>query len=39
MTAAVLESTLSCPQCRHESVETMPTDACMFFWTCPGCGT
>ncbi|MGH8673833.1 MAG: GDCCVxC domain-containing (seleno)protein [Burkholderiales bacterium] len=39
MTATVLESTLTCPQCGHRSIEAMPTDACLFFWTCPGCGT
>lgn len=39
MSAALLESTLTCPQCGHARAELMPTDACMFFWTCPGCGT
>jgi hypothetical protein len=36
--APVLRSTLTCPHCRRESVETMPEDACLFFWDCPGCG-
>ena len=33
-----LQSTLTCPACAVETVETMPTDACLFFWNCPGCG-
>ena len=38
MTAAVLESILTCPHCGHQSTETMPTDACIFFHECAGCG-
>jgi hypothetical protein len=34
----LLVSTLTCPACGARSVETMPTDACQFFWDCPGCG-
>jgi hypothetical protein len=34
----LLESTLTCPQCHHQSVETMPTDACQFFYDCRNCG-
>ena len=37
-TEIVLESTLTSPLCGHASMETMPTDACLFFWNCPGCG-
>ena len=33
----VLQSTLTCPHCARASVEVMPTDACLFFWECPGC--
>jgi hypothetical protein len=33
-----LASTLICPECGHQSVETMPTDACQFFYDCKGCG-
>ena len=33
-----LESTLTCPKCQHQAVETMPTDACQFFYDCEGCG-
>ena len=34
-----LESTLTCPSCGDRSIETMPTDACVFFYDCKGCGT
>jgi hypothetical protein len=33
-----LESIVTCPQCGHGHVETMPTDACLFFYDCKGCG-
>jgi hypothetical protein len=33
-----LESILTCPHCGHRSAETMPTDACRFFYGCKGCG-
>lgn len=32
-------STLTCPQCGHSSTNTMPTDACQYFYDCKGCGT
>jgi hypothetical protein len=31
-------STLTCPECGHRETETMPTDACQFFYDCKGCG-
>jgi hypothetical protein len=34
-----LQSTLTCPACGYRSLETMPTDACQFFYGCDGCGT
>lgn len=34
-----LQSTLTCPACGHTTAETMPTDACQFFYDCTGCGT
>jgi hypothetical protein len=37
--AIVLRSTLTCPDCGHRETETMPTDACQFFYACKGCGT
>jgi len=33
----VLHSTITCPQCGHARLETMPTDACRFFYECEGC--
>jgi len=33
-----LTSTITCPLCGHQSTETMPTDACQFFYDCKGCG-
>jgi len=36
--AVVLESRLTCPECGHAKVETMPTDACQFFYDCEACG-
>src|ERR1700726_1722774 len=32
-----LQSTLTCPKCSYQAVETMPTDACQFFYDCKGC--
>ena len=37
--ATVTEATITCPACGHASLEPMPTDACLFFYTCPGCET
>ena len=36
--APILQSTLTCPHCWRASVQTMPTDACLFFWECTACG-
>lgn len=33
-----LQSVLRCPRCGAEKEETMPTDACRFFYECTGCG-
>jgi hypothetical protein len=33
-----LHSTITCPACGHQSTEAMPTDACVGFYTCKGCG-
>jgi len=33
----VLESTITCPQCGTARVETMPTDACQFYYECTQC--
>jgi hypothetical protein len=34
-----LSSTITCPECGHARVETMPTDACQWYYDCRGCGT
>lgn len=39
MSAVVLESTLACPTCGFRKTETMPTNACQFFYECPQCKT
>lgn len=31
-------STITCPECGHAETETMPTDACQYFYDCKGCG-
>ena len=33
----VLESELTCPHCGFAAVETMPTDACLYYYECLGC--
>ena len=35
---AILESTITCPECGFQKIEKMPTNACQFFWNCPNCG-
>lgn len=32
-----LLSTITCPLCGHRKTETMPTDACQYFYDCEGC--
>jgi hypothetical protein len=34
----ILESVITCPNCGVSETETMPTDACQFFYDCTGCG-
>lgn len=34
----ILTSRLTCPVCGHQSMETMPTNACQYFYDCRGCG-
>lgn len=34
----ILESEITCPLCGHKNTETMPTDACQFFYECTNCG-
>ena len=33
----VLESVLTCPLCGHAKEETMPVDACQWFYECESC--
>ena len=33
----VLQSRLTCPSCGFQKTETMPTDACQFFYECENC--
>ena len=32
------QSVITCPNCGVAKLETMPTDACQFFYECTGCG-
>ncbi|HYR07148.1 MAG TPA: GDCCVxC domain-containing (seleno)protein [Longimicrobium sp.] len=34
----MLRSVLTCPYCGTKAEETMPEDACQFFYECGGCG-
>lgn len=33
-----LQSVITCPQCGHRTEETMPRDACLYFYDCSACG-
>jgi hypothetical protein len=35
----VLKSVITCPKCRFSKAETMPLDACLFFYECEQCKT
>ena len=35
----VLDSVLTCPHCGFAALETMPSDACLFFYECHNCKT
>jgi hypothetical protein len=35
----VLAASIICPECGFEKAETMPTNACRFFYTCSSCGS
>ena len=37
MTTVILESVLTCPHCGVAAQETMPQDACLFFYECNNC--
>jgi hypothetical protein len=34
----ILESAITCPHCGTAKLESMPTDACQFLYTCTACG-
>ena len=38
MPETILQSTITCPNCASSKTETMPTDACQFFYNCAHCG-
>jgi len=38
MGAIASDSVLTCPACGYRKRETMPADACQFFYECVGCG-
>lgn len=35
----ILQSVITCPICGHKEEETMPVDACQFFYACKKCKT
>jgi hypothetical protein len=39
MSEIALRSTIACPVCGHKKEETMPTDACQYFYQCVNCKT
>lgn len=39
MSEVILQSTITCPECGHVKEETMPTDACQWFYECECCKT
>ena len=39
MAEFVLQSIITCPNCGEKHEETMPTDACQYFYECRHCHT
>jgi hypothetical protein len=37
MNTVMFESVLTCPHCGTDRLETMPSDACQFFYECSCC--
>lgn len=33
----ILKSVMTCPECGYKKEETMPTDACQYFYECTNC--
>ncbi len=38
MNELILQSVLTCPRCGYAKPETMPIDACQFYYECAHCG-
>lgn len=38
-TSIETRSVLTCPECGHKKAETMPLDACQYFYECENCKT
>ena len=38
-TQLIPDSIITCPHCGYSKQETMPTDSCLYFYTCEVCGT
>ncbi|HEY4894846.1 MAG TPA: GDCCVxC domain-containing (seleno)protein [Solirubrobacteraceae bacterium] len=38
MGSGITEATITCPLCDTRARETMPTNACQYFYRCTGCG-
>nr|WP_312350865.1 GDCCVxC domain-containing (seleno)protein [Sphingobacterium multivorum] len=36
-TKVILQSVITCPNCQYQKEETMPTDACQYFYECENC--
>jgi len=34
----ISQSVITCPECGTATTETMPVDACQYFYGCPACG-
>ncbi|MEH6635190.1 MAG: GDCCVxC domain-containing (seleno)protein [Halioglobus sp.] len=37
MNEVILESEITCPMCGHRKKETMPMDACQWYYECESC--
>lgn len=35
--SVMLETVIKCPRCGYFQMETMPAEACVICWKCPGC--
>jgi hypothetical protein len=36
-TLLIFQSQLTCPECGHAVIETMPVDACVYYYVCAEC--